>query len=294
MRNFPRNLFIFITISINLAIASNDRHLHDLFLDLSEVSQHEINQNAKSVAAMINTNKILHQTNNISRIQYQKFNNIEFCPEIPMRDDKSFSKCSGFLASKNKIITSGHCVDTIGACDNYAWVFNLSSTNKNHEYIKNDEIYRCKKIHRKNRVNIFGPELGKTDIAVIELDRPVKGISPLKLNTKFTNIENKLVYSLSYPLGTYLKFHGGSITGKFNNNNFYTDQTVLPGSSGAPVIDIQTNTVVGIINKSVKYLKYNNERKCTEFIYPSAQNLYKNELYSSAISIDKAASLLRK
>lgn len=296
------NILLFIislTIFNTNAIArSNGSYFDAHFHDIEDIQQSEVKKNSESIAAMVHQSQISEIDNSdFIKLKFKDLKKSNYCADFALINQPSLSKCTGFLATNKHIITAGHCAQIIGACENFKWVFNHSNDRSGSvsNLRRKSQVYNCVKVTKKSSpILSLINEVGRRDIAIIELDKEVKGIEPLKFNFNVKDKKNKAIYSLSYPLGTPMKLHAGSIKGEFISNNFFTDQVVLPGSSGAPVIDIQTNKVVGVVTTSVKLLKFNPKRKCTEFVAANENSLFRENFYAGATSIHKIERYLNR
>jgi MYXO-CTERM domain-containing protein len=96
------------------------------------------------------------------------------CPGEPFEDQIEPGECSGTLLDDEHVITAGHCVDEVEDCDGtMAWVlgFRYESPGVLAPLTSND-VYRCRRV-------LAYIDDGVVDHAVIQLDRPVVGHTPV-------------------------------------------------------------------------------------------------------------------
>lgn len=102
----------------------------------------------------------------------------ELCEDAPFFDQPSAPHCSGFLVDEDLFVTAGHCVPS--GCDDFSIVFDYAHTNGEapRAAVPKENVYRCSEFV----VNIDEDD---NDFALIRLDRPVTGRSPVKIAAEF-------------------------------------------------------------------------------------------------------------
>ncbi|WP_413576020.1 trypsin-like serine peptidase [Bdellovibrio sp. HCB290] len=162
------------------------------------------------------------------------------CTQFRLSESQNPAQCSAVLVAPNLILTAGHCMNyKKDTCADAAFVFGF---NQDTATMPKDQVYFCKQI----RVLSFFEKGNLSDYALVELDRAVPDITPVKI--KSTPMElNDTIYTLGYPLGTAKKYADGFVRG-FDRILAISNLDVYGGNSGGPVFDKKTHELVGIIN----------------------------------------------
>ncbi|WP_413582711.1 trypsin-like serine peptidase [Bdellovibrio sp. HCB288] len=162
------------------------------------------------------------------------------CSKFTLSESLNPAQCSAVLVAPNLVLTAGHCVtmkkDT---CADAVFVVGFNQDNMT---ALNEQVYFCKQV----RVLSFFEKGNLSDYALVELDRAVPDISPVKIKTSALNL-NDSIYTLGYPLGTSKKYADGFIR-SFDRILAVSNLDVYGGNSGGPVFDKQTHELVGIVN----------------------------------------------
>lgn len=178
-----------------------------------------------------------------------------FCPSEPFAGHSSLSyACTGFLVAPDLLVTAGHCASNVGEtknetgmyCEAFQWLFGYESEKGDglaSKLFPVEDFYRCRKIIYAVREESFPFR----DFALIQLDRPVKGRSPLNLAKEPVKSTEKLAM-LGHPWGTPLKLtnDGEVLVNAMNRQQFLTNLDAFSGNSGSPVLN-EKKEVVGIL-----------------------------------------------
>jgi V8-like Glu-specific endopeptidase len=217
--------------------------------DLYEVTDPTILKLAASTASMVPNQRLASSatsnTYSISNVQtLEESDNV--CPTEKFSEQPSAAICSGFLIGLDTIVTAGHCMDPVqlpGACPNFSWVFDLKMQNANTINLNNiskNNVYRCKQvIAQKLSMDV--------DYAVIKLDRPVVGRTPLKIRKSGAITNNQRLLVIGNPSGLPTKVTDGNVIRIDNPNYFGTNLDTFHGNSGSAVINATTGEVEGIL-----------------------------------------------
>lgn len=169
----------------------------------------------------------------------------------------SFS-CTGFLVGPDLLATAGHCVyavnnpsqtlehETEKACKSFLWMFDYRSDASGVTKTKGlpaENLYRCKEI-------IYAVQYEKApfdDYALIRLDRPVTGRTPLEFATTEPARGSQL-FMIGHPFGIPLTLtSNGRVTlTDPARSSYVTSLDAFQGNSGGPVFD-SNGDVTGIL-----------------------------------------------
>ncbi len=201
------------------------------------------------------------------------------CADVSYLNELALGTCSGVLIAPNKIATASHCI-LGGSSEDYlksfSWVFNYESPSD----LIPENIYRPTAIELQitEHVRIFEsperqavneerkklglPPLGPDmmdftpylDVAIVRLDRSVKGIEPphVDLNLQYPGTELTMI---GHPMGLSKKItRGGKVVESLSPHYMTTTLDTVKGNSGGPVFNAQTGALVGlIVNQGIQY-----------------------------------------
>ncbi len=177
------------------------------------------------------------------------------CPNERFAKDPSLSYgCSGFLVAPDLIVTAGHCMVNTGEsrnetehyCKAFSWLFDyhVAFDGKiNTESIPAANLYKCKQVI----YAVKDERAPYRDYALVQLDRPVLGRTPLKLGSTALRTGEQ-VSMIGYPLGVPAKRSApaGVLLNNPSRESFITSLDALEGNSGSAVFNAKQE-VVGIL-----------------------------------------------
>jgi V8-like Glu-specific endopeptidase len=169
---------------------------------------------------------------------------LNLCLDQKFSGHHSVMSCTGFLVAENILATAGHCFMSSFDCENKKIIFHVLDKNEVSEgyRVAHQNVFNCK--------NIIKSEIdpsGDRDFALVELDRVVKGVQPLKLSS--SNIKlNSNVLMIGHPLGLpQVISTSAKVVDISNENLFKATLDSFAGNSGSPVINENTMEVEGIL-----------------------------------------------
>jgi len=138
---------------------------------------------ARSTAAMV-SRRNLKSLNSEQVIFEGQYKAKGICERERFFKQPKVADCSGFLVSKNKIVTAGHCVS--GSTSENVWVFDYAADYEDQSQVVVDKknIYRAKRIISRQQNVWYG------DYAVIDIEKQV----PLQLETIYLLLGIQQVY----------------------------------------------------------------------------------------------------
>lgn len=226
-------------------------------LDSFEVQNHALKELAKSTAAQIPNERILPSANGFELVGKSLSDYIGICTDERFASQPSIANCSGFLVAPDIMATAGHCYERKGMCENYSWVFGYKKDSLDQKTFEvgEDDVYRCKEILE------YGFDVFTIDYALIRLDRPVKGRTPLKLQAQ-PKIGESLVI-IGHPSGLPQKTAGGAKVMSISETEFTGNVDAFGVNSGSAVFNERTGAVMGILVKGYPDYITDREKKCS-------------------------------
>lgn len=166
--------------------------------------------------------------------QFQLKQAYPLCEQEKFQDQLLLGFCSGVLVGPKHFLTAGHCIRNERQCGDALFVFNHTVEKSQRGVLKGSDIYSCKKILARELMSTEG---GK-DYALIELDRVVAKVTPVKIADSKSLKPNDSVINFSYPLGLPLKSDMGHVMRNESWSNFI-DVAVdtFGGSSGSGIFN---------------------------------------------------------
>jgi hypothetical protein len=222
----------------NPNVARDDR------LDLSAVTNPNVATLFDSTVALMHESDLSSDEQGNMKINGQNFGeSYNLCPGERFADQDFAAFCSGSLIGPDLILTAGHCVTTEDECASTRFVFGFEESTPGLEprSLPPSEVYSCAAIiHREEQ------DAG-ADFAIIKLDRPVVGHTPLPMRTSGEAKLNDAVIVIGFPVGLPAKVAAGNIR-KTDDPSFYvTNLDTYGGNSGSAVFDANTGLIEGVL-----------------------------------------------
>jgi V8-like Glu-specific endopeptidase len=162
--------------------------------------------------------------------------------------------CTAFLIGPDLLLTAGHCAVNVGVsehetntfCKAFSWLFDYAPDINGRVKttgIDPDKVYRCQET-----IYAIKEEVAPyRDFALIRLNRPVLGRTPLKLSSDPVK-KNDVLSMVGYPLGTPAKSstNGRVLVNDAAKEIMVTTLDSFEGNSGSPVLNAKKE-VVGIL-----------------------------------------------
>lgn len=162
--------------------------------------------------------------------------------------------CTAILVAPNQILTAGNCT-TEHYCDNdlFYFVFNYHVDQENSFTVERPkkDFYQCKKIVKR----VFVPS-SKVSFTLIELEKEVKGVTPVKVNLKDTLTERDELYVMGHNYGAPLKISLDTMITEIKEKHFFTNSDIGGDNAGSVLINPKTLELEGIlIDGSADYVQ---------------------------------------
>ena len=240
-------------------------------VDLFEAPNGDYARLADSVVSLFTADRVI-VAGGTGRLSLTKYSDLYAETGVPMcatekfRNQSRGAYCSGSLVAPDTIMTASHCINGIPGkmdgipCASIRFIFGFA-VKKEGQYpdsVPASEIYSCA------RVIVSRDKNNGADFALIKLDRPVRGHTPLEINRGASVVPGAGVFLISYPMGLPLKIGLGKVRRRDAwNSVFVTDLDTSKGSSGGPIFNVATGKVEGILVRgSINDSDYTHESGC--------------------------------
>lgn len=177
---------------------------------------------------------------------------IPACPGEPFVGQPQGGHCTGFLIAPDLLVTAGHCVVSKYYCEHRPIVFGfmVDASGQAATVVPEEDVYHCSRIVARAVTYDSQDGLNDVDFAVLRLDRPVTGRMPLAIRQTGMVPDDTHFATIGSPLGLPLKYApGASLRSNVpENSKFALNLDASKGMSGAPVINVDTGVVEGIVS----------------------------------------------
>ncbi len=173
----------------------------------------------------------------------------DLCENEPFAQQPAAADCSGTLIAKDQVLTAAHCVWSISKCRTVAFTFNYwYSAPGELATIDDDDIYQCQDVVFRGTDESADEAI---DLAIVKLDRPVRGFEPVDLLPSEGLSARMAVVLVGAPAGVPIKIdRGGSVASLIGDPpiGFKSNLDAFLGSSGSGVYS-ESGLLVGVLSK---------------------------------------------
>ncbi len=199
---------------------------------------------AKSTAAMVNTLLLTELNSEQYELAGRSLSDGGVCSSERFSNQPTLADCSGFLVSKDRLVTAGHCIKTKDDCAKSSWVFDyrVQVESDSKVVVDKSSVYKCRKIISQK---LDSETLA--DYAVIELSRDVEDRAPLKFRASGKPVIGESLVVIGHPSGLPTKIADGASVKEINDIYLTSNLDTYGGNSGSAVFNSTTGIVEGIL-----------------------------------------------
>lgn len=162
------------------------------------------------------------------------------CADERFAAQPTAAECSGVLIDDDLVLTAGHCFPSDDLCSRYAFMFDYFLRDSARlEPLSWGDIYGCRRIV-KRAVSPDPTVTPRIDYAIVQLDRPATGRTPVALR-KSPLLAGEPLSAIGCASGLPLKIDSGAhvrATRSDSGDYFMLDSDTFQGSSGSGVFDV--------------------------------------------------------
>lgn len=213
---------------------------------------------AKSTAAMVPKEHIKVRGNTVELVGKELGEVFRLCEKERFFHQPMIANCSGFLVAPDIMVSAGHCYEDRSDCTQNQWVFNykVDDEKQRHVSVSTSDVYGCKEVIKQSLTET-------TDFAVIRLDRPVVGVTPVKIATKEAEVGTEVVM-IGHPSGLPQKVTDHAVVKGVSATEFRATVDAFQINSGSAVFNAKTGELMGILVRGLIDYRTNKQYQCTE------------------------------
>lgn len=170
------------------------------------------------------------------------------CDGEPFADQPTAAECTATLVGVDILITAGHCLDEGGGrtdLDSMYFVFDYVVTQEGvyPSTFTADQVYRVVEV-----LGMVNEEDTANDWAVVRLDRPVAGRTPVAVRSSASIGLGQSVVAIGFGAGLPMKFSDNATVGGIVDYGFEAGFDIIGGNSGGPIINADTGLIEGVLS----------------------------------------------
>ena len=267
MSKIQKTSFLVLALSHGVITFGNEHSPDIIYGDDNRIETFQASERDQTigaaVAGMIEAKKLLKIGAHAMLPPATLKNDIGVCANERFSEQPAAALCTGFLVAPNLIVTAGHCIPNEDRCSEVNFVFDYKvkeNSGRADMLVPKEKVYSCKRVIEAKLTSGFLP----LDYSLVELDRVVEGVKPLKIRTQGAVALNASIFVVGHPSGLPQKISGGAKVIKSAPilNHFVTNLDAYGGNSGSPVIDNDTGIVEGILVRGSEDYIRDGEESC--------------------------------
>lgn len=195
---------------------------------------------AKATLALVSSSSLVKEGETYRLYGPSYKNLVGLCPGQAFEDQPSVGFCTGFLVSKDLVVTAGHCMQSSYDCQNTRFVFDFAKTSIDQEEYRvgEDKVFHCSEV--------IAQETGANDYAIVRLDREVSDRTPLNVRRSGQLGIGEQVMLIGHPMGLPSKIADGGFVQSVGNK-IVASVDAFAANSGSPLFNSQTGIVEGLL-----------------------------------------------
>lgn len=228
-------------------------------LDLWQVTSPALKAMAASTVGLFQSGSVNIKDGNAELSTESYGSSYGLCQDEPFREQATGAFCSGSLVAPDVIMTAGHCIRSESACKGTKFVFGFSINAKGGatpNKVPASEVYSCAQLMGREEVGTGA------DWALVKLDRPVAGHTPLKVNRGGAPAKGTPLIVIGHPAGLPTKVAGGASVREHRSGYFVANLDTYGGNSGSAVFNAKTGQIEGILVRGENDFVYDSANQC--------------------------------